>query len=64
MRWRSWARSSPPRRELEHSTLAARLNGLAKGYTNRQTVLDEIAGWQLSAEQLELYLDTVRRIRW
>lgn len=47
-----------------HATLAARLNGLAKGFTNRGRVLEELGRWEIGAPQREALIALVRRIRW
>ncbi|MGK9253669.1 peptide-methionine (S)-S-oxide reductase MsrA [Paenibacillus humicus] len=54
----------PSRKEWEASTLAARLNGLAKGYTNRQRILEEIDGWELAEGRKRLYAAALKEIRW
>lgn len=46
------------------STLAARLNGVAKGYANARAVREEIATWPASPEQKRLLLGTIADIRW
>ncbi|MFD2613980.1 peptide-methionine (S)-S-oxide reductase MsrA [Paenibacillus gansuensis] len=50
--------------DLHNSTLAARLNGLAKGYTNRARIEQEIAHWQADSSSKEKMLHTIRQIRW
>ncbi|GIO32575.1 MULTISPECIES: peptide-methionine (S)-S-oxide reductase MsrA [Paenibacillus] len=50
--------------EMDRSTLAARLNGLAKGYANRSGVLEEINRWPLPEEERERIMACVRSIRW
>lgn len=50
--------------DLSRSTLAARLNGLAKGYTNRELILNEIAEWRVSPAERDRMTETVKRIRW
>ncbi|WP_168118621.1 peptide-methionine (S)-S-oxide reductase MsrA [Paenibacillus sp. HB172176] len=37
--------------ELEQSTIAARLNGLAKGYTSLERIKNELDRWTISAEE-------------
>ncbi|MGU3472040.1 peptide-methionine (S)-S-oxide reductase MsrA [Paenibacillus sp. D51F] len=54
----------PSRGEMEASTLAARLNGLAKGCTNRQRILEEMAGWELAEERKRQYAAALQEIRW
>ncbi|MCS7459171.1 peptide-methionine (S)-S-oxide reductase MsrA [Paenibacillus doosanensis] len=50
--------------ELQQSTLAARLNGLAKGYTNLARIKEEIAGWPAAAEHRAAMTELIGRIRW
>jgi peptide-methionine (S)-S-oxide reductase len=54
----------PSPQELTNATLAARLNGLAKGYTNLHTILDEIRTWPISEEEKGNMLQLIQRIRW
>lgn len=54
----------PSPQELTNATLAARLNGLAKGYTNLHTILDEIRTWPISEEEKGNVLHVIQRIRW
>ncbi|WP_308635790.1 peptide-methionine (S)-S-oxide reductase MsrA [Paenibacillus silvisoli] len=54
----------PSPQELTNATLAARLNGLAKGYTNLQTILEEIRTWPISEEEKGNMLHLIQRIRW
>ncbi|WP_274651274.1 peptide-methionine (S)-S-oxide reductase MsrA [Paenibacillus humicola] len=54
----------PTPQELTDATLAARLNGLAKGYTNLHTILDEISSWPISEEEKGNMLDLIKRIKW
>lgn len=51
-------------KELVNSTLAARLNGLAKGYTNLERIRNEIARWPASLEERTRMIDLIRQIRW
>ncbi|WP_216855164.1 peptide-methionine (S)-S-oxide reductase MsrA [Paenibacillus alba] len=50
--------------ELVDSTLAARLNGLAKGYTNLQRIISEIQTWPLPLNERESQITLVKRIKW
>lgn len=50
--------------ELVNSTIAARLNGLAKGYTNLERIKLEVADWPMSPEELSRLLDLISGIRW
>ncbi|MCC3374537.1 peptide-methionine (S)-S-oxide reductase MsrA [Cohnella sp. REN36] len=54
----------PSEDEWQDGTLAARLNGLAKGYTNRERIEQEIGGWPVDDEERERMLRTIRQIRW
>ncbi|MFS0836465.1 peptide-methionine (S)-S-oxide reductase MsrA [Paenibacillus sp. 1P03SA] len=54
----------PSHRELVSSTLAARLNGLAKGYTSLERVAGEIREWPMEAAARQKVLDLIRQIRW
>ncbi|WP_281887118.1 peptide-methionine (S)-S-oxide reductase [Paenibacillus sp. YYML68] len=49
---------------LTESTVAARLNGLAKGYTNLTAITDEIRGWVIDESERERLLQLVRSIKW
>ncbi|MFD2330159.1 peptide-methionine (S)-S-oxide reductase MsrA [Cohnella sp. GCM10020058] len=46
------------------STLAARLNGIAKGYANLGPVLREIQAWPMNPEVRNALIERVRKIRW
>lgn len=50
--------------ELNNATLAARLNGLAKGYTNMERIKNEIRQWPTSPSSQKLMLDLISQIRW
>lgn len=50
--------------ELLGSTLAARLNGLAKGYTNLAIVIKELEQWDMDSSAREQMLALIRQIRW
>ncbi|NBD25000.1 peptide-methionine (S)-S-oxide reductase MsrA [Paenibacillus glycinis] len=54
----------PSPQELTDATLAARLNGLAKGYVNLQAILDEIRAWPIDEEEKGNMLQIIQRIRW
>ncbi|MNR18228.1 bifunctional methionine sulfoxide reductase B/A protein [compost metagenome] len=54
----------PSHQELLSSTLAARLNGLAKGYTNLTQIKQEIAGWPMRMDHRERLIDLISGIRW
>ncbi len=50
--------------ELMGSTLAARLNGLAKGHTNLEKIIDEIRTWPISSEEQEAVIQLIKGIKW
>lgn len=50
--------------EMDRTTLAARLNGLAKGYTNRSRILEEVCDWPLSVMEQERIAARIKEIRW
>ncbi|CAI6074155.1 peptide-methionine (S)-S-oxide reductase MsrA [Cohnella sp. JJ-181] len=50
--------------ELAQSRLAARLNGVAKGYANLAPVLEEIREWPLDPRERADMIEHVRQIRW
>jgi peptide-methionine (S)-S-oxide reductase len=50
--------------ELADSMLAARLNGLAKGYTNMEKIIEEIRTWPISAEEQEAIIRLLKGIKW
>lgn len=54
----------PTDEELTNATLAARLNGLAKGYTNIEKIINEIRTWQISNEEQEEIIHLIKRIKW
>lgn len=54
----------PSHHELVNATLTARLNGLAKGFTNLSRVIQEIEGWAISAGERERLIHTIRQIKW
>ncbi|MBB6730639.1 peptide-methionine (S)-S-oxide reductase MsrA [Cohnella zeiphila] len=54
----------PTEEELTNATLAARLNGLAKGFTSLERILDEIRDWPIGAEELSEWTALIRQIRW
>lgn len=54
----------PSHRELVNSTLAARLNGLAKGCTSLERVAGEIREWPLEPAARQKVLELIRQIRW
>ncbi|MCK9857507.1 peptide-methionine (S)-S-oxide reductase [Paenibacillus sp. ATY16] len=50
--------------ELERSTLAARLNGVAKGFLNLERLQNEMKGWPAAEDELKKILSLIRQIRW
>ncbi|KQX53914.1 peptide-methionine (S)-S-oxide reductase MsrA [Paenibacillus sp. Root444D2] len=54
----------PTDEELTNATLAARLNGLAKGYTNLEKIINEIRTWQISGEEQEEIIHLIKQIKW
>ncbi|OZB92798.1 peptide-methionine (S)-S-oxide reductase MsrA [Paenibacillus sp. XY044] len=58
------SRLYPAHEELANSTLAARLNGLAKGYTSLERIRNEIQIWPLAEEERSRLLETAKRIKW
>jgi peptide-methionine (S)-S-oxide reductase len=54
----------PQHDELVCSTLAARLNGIAKGFTNLSTVIEEIRTWDMASEEQMRLIHLIQRIKW
>ncbi|WP_364149908.1 peptide-methionine (S)-S-oxide reductase MsrA [Paenibacillus sp. LPE1-1-1.1] len=54
----------PTETDLRNSTLAARLNGLAKGYTSLERILEEIYQWSFEHREQQLLIDLIKKIRW
>ncbi|USB33552.1 peptide-methionine (S)-S-oxide reductase MsrA [Paenibacillus sp. YPG26] len=54
----------PSQEELLNSTLAARLNGLAKGYANMAQIKQEIAEWPIGKSQCEGLINLISKIKW
>ncbi|MGN7359732.1 peptide-methionine (S)-S-oxide reductase MsrA [Paenibacillus sp. SAF-054] len=54
----------PSRADMDESMLAARLNGLAKGYANRSAVIEEVMEWPLPQAERERIMTLVKAIRW
>lgn len=50
--------------ELVDSTLAARLNGIAKGFTSGERLRVEIADWPIGREEHERLLALIGSIKW
>lgn len=49
---------------LNDSTFAARLNGFAKGFGNREKLKSEIAGWHIAPEYQEILIDKLMAMKW
>jgi peptide-methionine (S)-S-oxide reductase len=58
------SRLYPSEEELTNATLAARLNGLAKGYTSMERLLDEMREWPIGEEEAAVRMELIRQIRW
>lgn len=54
----------PNHNDLVNSTLAARMNGLAKGYTNLEHIRNEIKQWSMNLDDQSHIMDVIREIRW
>ncbi|GGG66928.1 peptide-methionine (S)-S-oxide reductase MsrA [Paenibacillus radicis (ex Gao et al. 2016)] len=54
----------PDKQELFRSTLAARLNGLAKGYTSMERIRSELEDWNIGPDERKELLELLRRIKW
>ncbi|QMV42693.1 peptide methionine sulfoxide reductase [Cohnella cholangitidis] len=54
----------PSEDDLTDSTLAARLNGLAKGFSNLERIRREISQWPIGAGDQEALIALIRQIRW
>ncbi|SFM22904.1 peptide-methionine (S)-S-oxide reductase [Paenibacillus sp. 1_12] len=50
--------------DMNNSTLAARLNGLAKGFTNMEHIKNEIREWPATPDSRELMINLISQIRW
>ena len=49
---------------LVHSTFAARLNGFVKGFRTKDSLLEEMAGWQIEPESRELLINLFKKMKW
>ncbi|MGG0170407.1 hypothetical protein [Paenibacillus dokdonensis] len=49
---------------MDGSTLGARLNGLAKGFANRSSIIEEVEGWELPELERERIIEMLKVIRW
>ncbi|WP_240548436.1 peptide-methionine (S)-S-oxide reductase [Paenibacillus lignilyticus] len=54
----------PTEDELTRATLAARLNGIAKGFANMDQIIHEIRTWKISHEEQEEIIDLIKQIKW
>ncbi|WP_425459278.1 peptide-methionine (S)-S-oxide reductase MsrA [Fontibacillus phaseoli] len=54
----------PKPQELEGSTIAARLNGLAKGYTSMERIRRELERWPMGAAERTRLSELIGKIRW
>lgn len=54
----------PRHEDLINATLAARLNGLAKGFTSLERIKDEINQWRLDPVERSRLIDLISSIRW
>lgn len=54
----------PTPESLRDSTIAARLNGLAKGYTNLERIIGELRTWESGETERERWIGLIRRIKW
>lgn len=54
----------PSEETLMNATLAARLNGLAKGHTNLGRIVDEIGRWPMCDNERAETIALIRGIRW
>lgn len=49
---------------LQNSIFAARLNGFAKGFGNREKLKEEIMDWNISEESRHALVETLMAIKW
>ncbi|MFS0689315.1 peptide-methionine (S)-S-oxide reductase [Sporosarcina sp. 179-K 8C2 HS] len=49
---------------LLNSTFAARLNGFVKGFRSKDSLLEEIAGWEIDGEGKALLMDLFSKMKW
>ncbi|TVY07130.1 peptide-methionine (S)-S-oxide reductase MsrA [Paenibacillus cremeus] len=54
----------PTPEDLTNATLAARLNGLAKGFTNLTFVIQDIQKWPIDEDERATLIRLVQGIRW
>lgn len=49
---------------LLHSTFAARLSGFVKGFRNKDSLLEELAGWEIEPESQAVLIDLFKNMKW
>lgn len=49
---------------LLNSTFAARLNGFVKGFRSKDSLLEELAGWEIGLEGRTVLLDLFSKMKW
>lgn len=54
----------PSEDDFRDATLAARLNGLAKGFTNRERIVGEIAAWPIGERERDALIALTRSLKW
>lgn len=54
----------PDEELLTFSTFAARLNGFVKGFGTREALRKEIAEWPIAAEEQNVLIDALLKIKW
>lgn len=58
------AQHYPNAESLQDSIFAARLNGFAKGFGNREKLKEEIRDWNISEESRRVLVETLMAIKW
>lgn len=58
------AQHYPDAESFQDSIFAARLNGFAKGFGNREKLKEEIMGWNISEESRRVLVETLMAIKW
>lgn len=51
-------------KEIQNATLAARLNGLAKGYTNMARIVSELENWTIRRDDQQRLIELVKSMKW
>ncbi|MGN7388913.1 peptide-methionine (S)-S-oxide reductase MsrA [Sporosarcina sp. SAFN-015] len=49
---------------LINSTFAARLNGFVKGFRSKDSLMEELAGWEIGLEGRTVLLDLFSKMKW